>query len=368
MSDAMRSLLQSSSSRHRPWQLAASIAMGVVCGLLPKLTFTFGLVGLLCWLLPIHVPMTAIVCGLVSLTLPTFTPLIGRIGIWSLTHPSLSNYWLRLDAFPLIPWLGFNNSLVHGGLLIGLALWLPIYWSVKPIARRWLPIEDLSRAALTAGTTDRDFEHELKPTVADQNGPLRNPSEPPIQVAITRAIMESTLDRSQEVFAEACAQDCMPVATTQPHTASYSNLKELLEQCPHTDASQLSVEKVVERASQIAEYVDELLSSCESDPHPCDTGQAIDETPQLKVAETVLPLASQRSVAVVETGVETGYTARSDGGLLKRHTQHSATVVAAPSPQTAPQTVPRRAPIGDQRQQEALRYLLHHLKAFKDKV
>ena len=50
------------------------------------------------------------------------------IGLWLLQHPAMQNHWARFYDLPLAPWTNFNNTLVLGNLLLGLAFALPLYW------------------------------------------------------------------------------------------------------------------------------------------------------------------------------------------------------------------------------------------------
>ena len=47
MREALRSLLTSTSSRHRPWHIAAAVALGILCGLIPKSSLLFYLLALI---------------------------------------------------------------------------------------------------------------------------------------------------------------------------------------------------------------------------------------------------------------------------------------------------------------------------------
>ena len=127
----------------------------------------------------------------------------------------------------------------------------------------------------------------------------------------------------------------------------YRELETLLENCSHAQAEPISVEQVVQRASQIAEYVDQLLTASEP-----------------SVAKEVLPPTAADRVEIESLPLETKGRAIGSGGTLRRHDQHSTTTVAS----SKVLELPVRQSVGANHQQEALRYLLHHLKAFKDKV
>lgn len=395
MSEAIYGLLRSSSSRHQPWQLAAALAMGVLCGLLPKLSFLFCLIGCGCVLLPIHLPLAALTCAVASLAAMAAVPLAGRLGLWSLTHPVLISFWSTLDALPLIPWLGLHNSVVNGSILMGLGLWLPVYLATRPIARR------LAASATVADTVwlDPDFTHELKPAVASVQRPTTPVSKLPIAIAWadslppperleTPARLEAPVDHQLQA---------VPQVVEDPNndgTDPCTQLQHLLERCRSEEGSQLSVEEVVERATQMAVFVDELLTVCAAEESPAQaagrtrppdnatgdpsrvenyivenfselaySSQAGEEFSYMRPTPA-LPLFSNQPFTAQQHRVANGPLVSGTGELLKRHQQHREPLaVNPPVRETAD-----RVAVGVERQQEALRYLLHHLKAFKDKV
>lgn len=371
MAEAIRSLLRSSSSRHRPWQLSAAIAVGVLCGLLPKLSFAFCLIAALCFLLPIHIPLSALVCVLCSLAANSLAPIAGRLGIWSLTNPLLSEFWLALDALPLVPWLGLHNSVVNGSLLIGVSLWLPVFYLSKPIGRWLAPCPsfcNLTRA-------DLDFALELKPFVASlHHGPVG--TSDPVRIELPKRHMEESQP----------ADPMEPIAQDDPHLHEnkiYRELESLLENCSPDQAKPMSVEQVVERASKIAQYVDQLLTA--SEPETANTISASQyfraDGPREHTAPTAARFATHATTAtntshatntiaatnnapaVPSSVVSHGYLV-GDSETRRRYDHDSPSVAAS----TKSSVSLERPPVGAERQQEALRYLLHHLKAFKEKV
>lgn len=177
-------------------------------------------------------------------------------------------------------------------------------------------------------------------------------------------------------------------------TDACTQLQGLLQRCRSEEGSQLSVEEVVERATQMAEFVGELLSVCAADEAPAQpTGRSrlpdsATSTPSNVEQHTIknfsesaystqageefscmrptpaLPLGSDEPAITRTQRMVTSQSVSNAGELLKRHAQHREPLaVNSPVRETA-----GRGAVGVERQQEALRYLLHHLKAFKDKV
>lgn len=110
-----------------PRQLALGLALGMLIGLVPKGNLTAGV--LLVVLLGTQVNLGV---GTLSALLFTWVgglvdPLTHRVGEALLTHPSLQSAWACLHDLPLVPWMGLNNTVVLGNLLLGLWLFYPVY-------------------------------------------------------------------------------------------------------------------------------------------------------------------------------------------------------------------------------------------------
>lgn len=333
MGDFIRSLLRDTSSHHRPWQLSAALALGVMCGLLPKFSLMFCLIGGFCCAAPIHLPLAAITCMVSSVASTTLAATAGRVGLWSLTHPDLMELWLKLNALPWVSWLGLNNSVVHGSLLLGLALLIPVYALTKPIANRIAP----PRRPLGAAPVDADFEHQLKPLVACADPPAR--VSLPIETEVAHYALESLTIETGATWPD---EDDAPDIDEQ----TCQELEDLLATCNRDDARGLSSGEVVQRAAQMAHFVDDLLTSC----------QLESTSPASKPLRRDAPC--DRHVAHLQVNP---LSPREDGDSVRHHADsfHGQPVGATP-------TVQR--PMGEVHQAETLRYLLHHLKAIKDKV
>ena len=124
-----RALLASNSAG----QLATGFTIGMIIGLVPK----GNLIALsLCVLL------FSIRCnkglGLVAAVLFSFAgmwtePFAHRLGLAALGLKPLQTMYAGVLNLPLGPWLGFNNTVVTGSLLMGLYLAYPAYWITRQL-------------------------------------------------------------------------------------------------------------------------------------------------------------------------------------------------------------------------------------------
>lgn len=342
MGDFIRRLLRDTSSHHRPWQLSAAMALGVLCGLLPKFSLMFCLIGGLCCATPIHLPLAALTCLASSFASTEMVATAGRVGLWSLTHPDLMEMWLKLNAQPWVPWLGLNNSVVHGSLLLGLALLIPVYTLTKPISNRFAP----QRRSLGAAAADADFEHQFRPLVARADPSAR--STVPIETKVACYEPKSLAFEPDATWPD---EEDAPDVDEQTCQA----LEDLLATCNSSDTHELSADEVVQRAAQMAHFVDDLLTSCQLESASPTSKPLRRDTPRDRPATH---LHDNQSLSSGESG------------LVRHHADHSGNADHADSsrgPSVAASPSVQR-PMGEVHQAETLRYLLHHLKAIKDRV
>ncbi|MCA9132627.1 MAG: TIGR03546 family protein, partial [Planctomycetales bacterium] len=303
MGMAINSLLRTTSSRHQPRQVALAIALGVLCGLLPKASLLFVTLACSCYCLPIHLPLAVVTCLATSLAVPSLEPSVGRLGLWSLSHPQLSQFWLRLDASPLVPWLRLHNTVMHGSLLLGLALLPPIYLITLPLARRLSLLDDQRLTSF-----DPHFASEVKPQVASRReetlaapvAPLISYSpidelwagqaqdevplgegkrEPLPASAVARLTKKCAVEKypAANSFAEAdpiekitAGAGCPVNSETRDSSfaasvaASVEQLEMLLEDCRSERSAALDSGQIAHRASQLADLVGDLLATCDA--------------------------------------------------------------------------------------------------------
>ncbi len=136
----LRFLAAALSAQHSSRQLALGFALGMLVGLVPKGNLTaFLLLTILC---STRVNLAA---GMLSAFLFSWVglltdPLTHRLGNSLLTAPTLQTFWTSLYSLPVVPWTAFNNTVVLGSLLLGIALWYPVYRFSEPAFAKIVPI------------------------------------------------------------------------------------------------------------------------------------------------------------------------------------------------------------------------------------
>ena len=132
-SHALRAIGNGDSSR----RLALGVALGFLIGVIPKSSLLVWILGIVLMISTANL-LTALVAGISAswmvVYLDAFTH---RLGAIVLTDARLEPTWAQLYELPIVPWTLFNNTIVMGSLVTGLALFLPIYILSDSFFRTW---------------------------------------------------------------------------------------------------------------------------------------------------------------------------------------------------------------------------------------
>lgn len=132
----LRQLAQALTGNESPRQIAWGFVLGMMIGLLPKGNLlVIALTTLLC-ALRVNKPAGLMAAGIFSLCGFALDGLAHRVGgivlLWEPARPV--HVWLY--ELPLGPWLGANNTVVVGQLLLGLYFAFPAYYFAYKFASR----------------------------------------------------------------------------------------------------------------------------------------------------------------------------------------------------------------------------------------
>lgn len=127
----LRQFIQGLTSDTEPGQIGAGIALGFLIGLMPKATLTAQLLIVVLMASKVNLPMALLSALAVSLLNPLIDKVSDPLGYALLTSEPLRPLWTKLYNIPVMPWTGFNNTVVPGGLAIGAVLLAPVYFAGK---------------------------------------------------------------------------------------------------------------------------------------------------------------------------------------------------------------------------------------------
>ncbi|MDR1863673.1 MAG: TIGR03546 family protein [Treponema sp.] len=114
----------------RRGQIAAGFSWGVLLGLVPAGNFFWILLFVVSFFFRHHHASKALVLVIIKLLAGFVDPLVDALG-WEILHiEGLQPLFTSLYNMPFVPLTRFNNTLVAGGLVGGLALWLPVFFLI----------------------------------------------------------------------------------------------------------------------------------------------------------------------------------------------------------------------------------------------
>lgn len=135
----LRLLAQILAGNDTPRQTAWGLALGMMVGLLPKGNLLAIGLGMLVCALSINRAAAILALGLFSYVGWALDDFAHRLGSLVLTWPAARDSLTWLYDQPLGPWLGFNNTIVMGQLLLGLYFFYPAYQLGHLVATRVQP-------------------------------------------------------------------------------------------------------------------------------------------------------------------------------------------------------------------------------------
>lgn len=113
-------------SNQKPWQIAGAAAMGFLLACVPGGNLLWIALLILLLILRVNRAVGLLFMVLFRLFAPFYDGMLDRIGYAVLTTERLVPLWTELYNLPLVPYTSFNDTLVMGGLLTGLAMFVPI--------------------------------------------------------------------------------------------------------------------------------------------------------------------------------------------------------------------------------------------------
>lgn len=137
MLKAIVNFLKALNSNRNPSEVAHAFCMGVILGFMPKDNALWFLVFVFFLFVRINKPCYLIVTAVVSLFAWTCDPVFNSIGYSVLTFPKFENFFSWLLDLPFVNFTKFNNTIVMGSLVSGLALYIPLFVLIVLFVKLW---------------------------------------------------------------------------------------------------------------------------------------------------------------------------------------------------------------------------------------
>ena len=137
----LRFLVKGVLDDHGPRRIALGLAVGMVIGLVPKGNLIALALSLVLFGTTINPGAGLCAAFVFSWIAIAWEPFLHRAGMLVLTAQGWQDTYAAIYDLPFLPWTRLNNTLVVGGLLVGLYLFYPMYWfSLKAVERLRPPL------------------------------------------------------------------------------------------------------------------------------------------------------------------------------------------------------------------------------------
>jgi len=114
----------------RKSEIAAGFAWGLLLGLIPAGNVFWIVLFVASFFFKHHHASKLVVLAILKIIGGAVAPLMDTVG-WAFLHiDALQPFFTTLYNMPFVPLTQFNNTLVAGGLVSGIVLWLPIFFLV----------------------------------------------------------------------------------------------------------------------------------------------------------------------------------------------------------------------------------------------
>ena len=111
-------------------EIAAGFAWGLLLGLIPAGNVFWIVLFVVSFFFKHHHGSKMLVMAILKLLSGAVAPLMDTVG-WEILHiEALYPFYTTLYNMPFVPLTKFNNTLVAGGLVSGLVLWLPVFFLI----------------------------------------------------------------------------------------------------------------------------------------------------------------------------------------------------------------------------------------------
>ena len=147
---ALRKLCRALLACNSSGQLAGGFALGMVIGLVPKGNLIALSLFVLLFSLRCNKGLAILAAVLFSLVTTWTDPVAHKLGVAALSVQPLQATYASIFQLPLAPWLGFNNTVTTGSLLLGLYFAYPVYWvgcQICSAVRKWMAAPPVWRRA-----------------------------------------------------------------------------------------------------------------------------------------------------------------------------------------------------------------------------
>ena len=133
----LRLLLKALVIESTPRQMSLGLAFGVLVGLVPKGNLLAIVLGICLAATRVNLAIATFAIVFCTFASGIADSLFDQVGGFVLSMPMLQSLWIELSDMPFVPWTNFNNTIVMGSLVVGLALIWPVHRLSYPVFEKY---------------------------------------------------------------------------------------------------------------------------------------------------------------------------------------------------------------------------------------
>jgi uncharacterized protein (TIGR03546 family) len=132
----VRRVVHTLAAFHSPPELAAGFTLGMIIGLVPKGNLIALSLCVLLFSLRVNKGLGVAAAVLFSCLATSIDSFTHKLGLIVLSAESLQISYASVYSMPFGPWLGFNNTVTSGVLLVGVYISYPVYFATRAVIVR----------------------------------------------------------------------------------------------------------------------------------------------------------------------------------------------------------------------------------------
>lgn len=130
-------ILKALNSNQRPGEIAAAMSFAFLLALIPGGNLLWIVLFGLTFFLKVNLAVEMGLLIVLKIVAPLADPALHSLGYAILTRPFLREFMTSVQNAPVLPFAKLNNTLVVGGLVLGLLLWVPLFFLFRFLVRRY---------------------------------------------------------------------------------------------------------------------------------------------------------------------------------------------------------------------------------------
>jgi uncharacterized protein (TIGR03546 family) len=130
-------IVKALNSESNPGQISVAVCFGMITGFTPFFSLHNVLIIFLVLLLRIHISTYIVSIVIYSGIKILAQPIFHLIGLYLLTNNSMLSFWTAVYNVDILRFDKFNNTVVIGGLISGLILFIPIFLLFNVFIKRY---------------------------------------------------------------------------------------------------------------------------------------------------------------------------------------------------------------------------------------